>query len=291
MASMIVGEMREGKGSIKKGSGSSIVYSSTYNFLVVSDDRFADRESILFNTPGLPIVGVVYGYIQCTCTGIDATRKKEDPTYWDVSCSFDTAKEEQKQSDSDPESSDPTTWIPVFSVDGFETREKVLKKDKSPTPKACVNSAGTPFSDPLTVTESMCSFSFAQFESASQTLKTIMDRNGCINDTGFTVGIDSFAARTLKINVLKAEKGYFMGTMAWRVEYRCTYDPDTWDEDRLDVGPTQIVAGKRVPCMDQERHFKIVGNLDGSGAQVFTDPAELTFRTKKQISFSGFIRT
>lgn len=291
MASMIVGEMREGQGSVKKGSGVTLTYSSTYNFLVVTDDKYTDRETVLFNTPGLPIVGVVYGYIQAVCTGIDAKRRKEEPTYWDVTCTFETGKEEQQQSPSDPESPDPLTWLPVFSVDSFETRDKVLKTDKSPTPKKCVNSAGTPFSDPLTITETICSFSFTQFESASQTLKSIMARNGCINKEGFTVGIDSYAARTLKINVTKAEKGYFMGATAWRIEYRVTYDPDTWDEDRLDVGPVCISGGKRIACMDEERKFKIVGNLNGSGAQTYSEPSVLTFRTKTQLSFADFIRT
>ncbi len=291
MASVIVGEMREGQGSVKKGSGVTLTYSSVFNFLVLADDKFASREEILFGTPGLPIVGVIYGYIQATCTGIDAKRRKEDPRYWDVSCTFDTGREQQQQSQSDPDSQDPTTWIPVFSVDSFETRDRVLKTDFSPTPKKCVNSAGTPFSDPITVTETICSFSFTQFENASQTLKAIMARNGCVNKSAFTVGIDSYEPRTLKLNVTKAEKGYFMGATAWRVEYRCTYDPDTWDEERLDVGPLCISGGKRISCMEEERKFKIVGNLNGSGAQTYGDPSTLTFRTKKQIEFIDFIRT
>ena len=287
MASVIVGEMREGQGSVKKGTGVTLTYSSTYNYLVVADDKFASREDILFGTPGLPIVGVVYGYIQAVCTGIDAKRRKDEPTYWDVTCTFDTGREQQQQSPSDPDSQDPTTWIPVFSVDSFETRDKVLKTDFSPTPKKCVNSANTPFSDPLVVSETLCSFAFTQFENASQTLKTIMARNDCVNTASLTVGVDTYAARTLKINVTKAEKGYFMGAAAWRIEYRCTYDPSTWDEDRLDVGPTEI-GGES--CVDLKNKFKIVGNLNGSGTQTYGDPATLTFRTKRQIDFS-FIRT
>lgn len=291
MASTIVGEMREGQGSLKKGSGVTLTYSSTFNFLVVADDKFATREDILLQTPGLPIVGVIYGLIQATCTGIDAKRKKEDPTYWDVTCTFETGSEQQEQSPSDPESQDPTTWLPIFIVDSFETREKVRKTDFSPTPKKCVNSAGTPFSDPITETDTVCSFSFTQFENSSLTLKAIMDRNGCVNKTAVTARGDTYDARTLKLNVVGAEKGTFMGSvLAWRISYRCTYDPDTWDEERLDVGPLQIVSGKRVPCMDEERHFKIVGNLNGSGVQTFSDPSVLKFR-RKQVEFADFVRT
>lgn len=291
MASVIVGEMREGKGSIKKGSNMTLTYSSTFNFLVVTDDKNTTREEVLLFTPGLPVVGVVYGAIQATCTGIDADRSRDNPIYWNVVCTFDTAAEQQKQSPEDPDSPDPTTWLPVFIVDAFETRDKVLKMDKSPTPKKCVNSAGTPFADPITDTETICCFSFTQFEGASLGLKTIMDRNGTINESALTSGGETFDARTLKLNVLKAEKGLFMQFPAWRIEYRVAYDPDTWDEDRLDVGPVQISGGKRVSCMDEERTYKIVGNLNGSGVQVFTDPSVITFRPKTQLEFNNFIRT
>jgi hypothetical protein len=292
MASVIVGEMREGKGSLKKGSNLTLTYSSTFNFLVVTDDKNTSREEVLLYTPGLPVVGVVYGLIQATCTGIDADRRKDDPIYWDVVCTFDTAAEQQKQDPEDPDNPDPTTWLPVFIVDSFETRDKVLKMDFSPTPKKCVNSAGTPFADPITDTETICCFSFAQFENADLGLKAIMDRNGTTNQTAITSNGETFDARTLKLNVTGAEKGlFFMQFPAWRIQYRCAYDPETWDEKRLDVGPVQISGGKRVSCMDQERMYKIVGNLNGSGVQTFSDPSELTFRPKKQLEFNSFIRT
>jgi hypothetical protein len=230
--------------------------------------------------------------IQATCTGIDADRKRYNPLYWDVTCTFDTAAEQQKQSPDDPDNPDPTTWIPVFIVDSFETRDKVLKMDFSPTPKKCVNSAGTPFADPITDTETICCFSFAQFENASLGLKTIMDRNGRTNETAITSNGETFAARTLKLNVLGAEKGlFFMQFPAWRIQYRCAYDPETWDEDRLDVGPQHKSGGKLISCWDQQHIAKIVGNLNGSGVQVFTDPAILTFMPKKQLEFNDFIRT
>ncbi len=291
MSSVIIGEMREGAASIKKGKGTQLTYTSTFNFLVYTDDKFTSREEVLLFTPGLPVVGVVYGLIQATCTGKDCTRRKDNPHYWDVVCTFDTGAEDQKQDPQDPENPDPTTWLPVFIVDSFETRDKVLKMDFSPTPKKCVNSAEDPFSDPITVTETICCFSFTQFEQPDQGLKTIMDRNGAVNKTAVNSNGETFAARTLKLNVLRAEKGFFMGFTAWRIEYRVAYDPDKWDEDRLDVGPNQIVDSTKIVCMDEERRFRIVGNLNGSGAQVFTDPAIITFRPKKEIEFNEFVRT
>jgi hypothetical protein len=283
MASVIVGEMRQGQASVKKGQGTTLTYTSQWHFLVVTDDKNTSREEVLFGTPGLPVVGLIYGAIQAICTGIDANRKKEEPTYWDVTCTFDTGSESQKQSASDPTSLDPTTWIPVFVVDSFETRDKVLKEDFSPTPKKCVNSAGSEFSEPLAVAETLCSFSFTQFEDPSLTLNTILARNEKVNATTFL----GYTPRTLKLNVTKAEQGYFASVAAWRIEYRVTYDPSDWDEDRLDVGPLTLTGES---CRDLNNKFKIVGNLNGSGVQTYGDPAVITFRTKETIEFSSFIR-
>lgn len=284
MASVIVGEMREGQGSVKKGTGTTLTFSSTYHFLVVADDKYTSREEILFGTPGLPFVGLTYGAIQAICTGIDAVRRKEDPTYWDVTCTFDTGTESQKQSASDPTSNDPTTWIPVFVVDSFETRDKVLKEDFTPgTPLKCVNSANTPFTDPLTETETLCSFSFTQFEDNSLTLNDILARNGTVNKTEFA----NYAERTLKLNITKAEQGYFVSVPAWRIEYRMTYDPDKWDEVRLNVGPVDINGED---CVSLKNKFKIVGNLTSGGLQTYGAASTRTFITKRQLEFADFIR-
>jgi hypothetical protein len=270
---------------VKKGSNTLLTFSSNFKFLVLSDDINASREEIILNTPGLPFVGLTYGLIQAICTGIDAIRRPLDPRYWDVTCSFDTGREYQKRSASDPESNDPTTWLPVFVVDSFETRDKVLKRDRSPTPKLCLNSAKTPFSDPLTDTDTLCSFSFVQFEDASLKLTDFTSRNNRVNKLPFV----NFPARTLKCNITAAELGYFVGIAAWRVSYRMTFDEDTWDEDRLDVGPVQL---DQTPCWNSatKRQYRIVGNLNGSGVQVFTDPAVLTFRTKRELDFNTFVR-
>lgn len=276
--------MREGQGGIKKGQGDTLTFTSTWHFLAVTDSKFVSREEVLFTTAGLPFVGITYGLIQAICTGLDAVRRKDNPIYWDVTATFDTGSESQRQSQDDPDSNDPTTWIPVFIVDSFETRDKVLKVDKSPTPKACVNSAKTPFADPLTETQTLCAFSFTQFETVSLTLNDILDRNETTNEDAFL----SYPARTLKLNVTKAERGLFLLTPAWRIEYRVTYDRDTWDETRLDVGPTNLIGES---CMDHKRMHKIVGNLNGSGVQIYTEPSTLTFRTKTQIAFASFIRT
>jgi len=286
--------MREGSASIKKGSGTQLTFTSQWHFLVITDDPNTSREEVLLGTPGLPIVGVIYGLIQATCTGITAKRNTKNVLYWDVVAEFDTGREDQKQNPSDPTNPDPTTWIPVFVIDSFETKQRILTVDKTPAsasppgPKTCTNSANQPFSEPLTETVTLCSYTFTQFEDPSQDINTIMDRNDTVNETSFA-GRD---ARTLKLNVTSAELGFYVGVPAWRVGYRVTYDRDKWDVKMLDVGPNQLDGTKLKPCMDKENSFRVIGNLNGSGVQQDQDddPYVITFRTYTEIDFNDFIR-
>tara|TARA_R110000868_G_scaffold230_1_gene2151 strand:- start:3018 stop:3875 length:858 start_codon:yes stop_codon:yes gene_type:complete len=285
MASEIVGEKRGGSGSIKRGEGNSLTFTSSVTFLVVTDSKSVTREEVLLQTPGLPIVGLLYGPYQLVCTSKSCTRSEINPLYWDVVCEFESNKEDQKQDQNNP-SENPTTWIPVFKVDSFTTKEKIIIKDRTtPTAKTISNSAETPFETPLTETKTLAQFSFVQFENPAQDLKTLMDRNDSVNKTTFA----GRAARTLLLELSGAELGYFGGFNAWRVAYKCTYDPDTFDVKMLDVGPVTL-AGQR--CVDVNG-IPIIGNLDGSGNQVSagTAPYEITFRIKKEIEFADFIRS
>lgn len=287
MSSEIVGEMRAGSGSIKRGDNYSLTYSSTYNFLVVTNDPFTSREEVLLSTPGLPVVGVVYGLINAICVSKDAKRNETNTLYWDVVCQFETgATKQQQDTQNNPDSDNPITWIPLFTIDTSEGRLKVLTecKDGSGNTVKCVNTAKTPFREPLTRPRTLCSFSFSQFEDPSTKINTILDRNNCVNDVTFK----DFAARTLRCNVVSAELGYFGQYNAWKVHYKMTYDPDKWDDKRLSVGPTQLDGSI---CKDLKNVGQIMGNLDIAGVQTFSDPEEMVFRTHEEKTFSSFIRT
>jgi len=286
MPSEIVGEKRGGSGSIKRGESNSLTFTSSVTFLVVTDSKSVTREEVLLQTPGLPIVGLLYGPYQLVCTSKSCTRSEVNPLYWDVVCEFESNKEDQEQDENNP-SENPTTWVPIFKVDSFTTKEKIITEDRTtPTAKKIANSAGTAFETPLTETKSLAQFSFVQFENPAQDLKTLMDRNDSVNKTTFA----GRAARTLLLELSGAELGYFGGFQAWRISYKCTYDPDTFDVKLLDVGPTNKF-GRR--CFDLDGITPIIGNLDGSGNQVAAGdpPEELTFRIKKEIEFADFIRT
>lgn len=294
MTTMIIDEMREGTAAIKKGKGTSLTFTSSWNFLVLADSPTTSREEVLLGTPGLPVVGLNYGLINAICTGISAKREPKNALYWHVTTEFDTGREDQRQNPSDPDNPDPTTWIPVFVIDSFETKQRILTVDKSPAsasgPKTCTNSANQPFGEPLTETVTLCSYTFTQFEDPMQDINTILDRNDTVNSLQFA----NRDARTLKLNVTSAELGYYGSFNAWRIGYKVTYDRDTWDVKMLDVGPNQLDAAGTglVPCKDKENMFRVIGNLDGNGRQQSPnlDPYVITFRTYTEIDFNTFIR-
>ena len=294
MANTLVGsELRKGSGFVRKGQGFQLIYGETWNFRVKTDQVTGDRLSILYDTPGLPYAGLLYGPLGVVCDEVNCEREEKHTLYWNVTARFQTGTEEQKQSQQSPGSPDPLTWIPVFKVDSFTTKERVITQDRSTPAKYAKNSAGTPFDVPLVEKRTLCQFSFVQFEDPSLKLKAIMDRNDCVNTAALSAAGQTFAARTLLVDVCEAELGSYAGFQAWRVKYRMTYDPDTHDEKRANIGPYFKDAGdggKLKRYMDDTKMFGIIGYLDPTTGDMTTSEHDLTFQVKKPISFS-WVRT
>ncbi|HAC91383.1 MAG TPA: hypothetical protein DCF63_12255 [Planctomycetaceae bacterium] len=249
-----------------------------------ASDKSVSREEVLLLTPGLPIVGLLYGPLLATCTSKSATRRTDHPLYWDVTCEFETSREQQRQDPNNP-SDNPTTWIPVFKVDSFISKPRVVTTDKSSPTKPIRNSAKQPFEEPLTVNRLLDPFSFTQFENPTQSLDDIMGRNENVNSSSFL----GFGARTLLLNLTGAELGYYGGYPAWRCTYQVTYDNETHDVKLLDVGSCYLDGTDQKPYMDKLNQYRIVGNLNGSGAKA-ADAATLTFKVYDELDFSTFIR-
>lgn len=294
MANQLVGsELRKGSGFARKGQGFQLIFGETWNFRVKTDQVTGDRLSILYDTPGLPYAGLLYGPLGLICDEVSCEREEKHTLYWNVTARFQTGTEEQKQSQQNPQSPNPLTWIPVFKVDSFTTKERVITQDRSTPAKYAKNSAGTPFDVPLVEKRTLCQFSFVQFEDPSLKLKAIMDRNDCVNTAALSAAGQTFAARTLLVDVCEAELGSYAGFQAWRVKYRMTYDPDTHDEKRANIGPYFKDAGdggKLKRYMDETNTFGIIGYLNTTTGDKSTSETELVFQVKKPISFS-WVRT
>jgi hypothetical protein len=242
------------------------------------------RAEIIFSTPELPIVGLVYGVLELKCISIDAQRKPNHNLHWDVTCTFESGRFDQRENPSDTENPDPTTWIPVFRIDGFETRDVILTVDEAGDP--ICNSAGTKFETPLTRKRYLPRFSFTQYEDAGLTLEDIAARNDITNLTAF----NGFDATTLKLTVTSAELGSFLGYGAWRITYQCVYDRETWYEKILDYGSEYLDGTDKKPYMDALGQYKIYGPLDGSGGKASGDAEELLFAVLPEEEFADFIR-
>lgn len=283
MALTIVGEMRRGTATLRSEGNSGLTYSFNATLLVHSDDKTTSREEVFAFTPGLPVIGIAYGPFAAVCVSMTATRQESNPHYWEIECEFET-RERQRQNPNNP-SPDPTTWLPIFRVDSFITKERVITKDKSTPAKEIVNSAGQVFEEPLTETTTLAQFSFTQFEDATQSLLTLMERNDTVNTSAF----NGFAARTLLLYVTGAELGTYNGFPAWRITYQVTFDPETHDVKLLDVGTSYKDGGNLKSYMDDTNSYRILGNLNGSGAKASV-PAVLTFKIKTELDFATFIR-
>ena len=321
MARTLIGEQREGNASVYLSAG-VLGYRKTVTYRVETDDPDTVRDDILYETVGVPIVGLYYNPQRATCTALNANRFASNLKVWEVVAEFDSLVEGQFPVDNgvldpgdegylDPQA--PYNWYPdINKIESFENEEYVLTKDLSDPPKPCVNSAGDQFETPITTTSNLASFQFTQYEiessyweqteGASSVLNFLVltRRNESVNTDEFL----DFDVRTLKVNVLEAIQGTFGGFDCWCVKYKITYNPRGWKYKVLDYGSSYLVplgegeSGPqlKLPYLDSEGLYKTYGPLDGSGGKTTAaDVAELQFQTRVEVPFgathNGFIRT
>ena len=290
MASNIVGYERLPANITVSRGQTAMQIRESYEFLVYSDDRSATRQEIMFGTPGIPIVGVLYSENGLICESVSANRKEEDPQYWIVTCEFTSGTENMTIDASVgppglPSSpggqNDPSTWIPIFQINRFESITRVESYDFSGGPginpisglrtflarQTYLNCAGIKFDTPLTRTHKCPVMTWTQFEPGVTSLKAICDRSGTTNHNAVTVVKPvnaTFASRTLLLSVTKAELGYWYGFLCWRVEYETIYNQFTWDLEILEVSPQYLDAnGKLQPYYDDKNTTRIYGNIIG----------------------------
>jgi hypothetical protein len=286
MANTVLGEKREGDARIRSRGGIPVL-EETYSFIVRADSKNESRINIL-NTTGLPIVGVTvsaYGYSVCRTK--DAKRRKDNPLIWDVTCDF-SSEVEERQSSYDPQS-DPNVWIPVYETKS-ERLSELVTRDVNDV--AIANSAGDPFPNGLTITRKIPVWEFFQFESASISDETIVDRCDVVNASTFK----GRAAKTCLLDVMSSVIGYYYGARRRLTQYSIKYNERTWVHKRQDVGerylsgPTKIAFTADVEG-DEDSKAVCVGALNGTGgpAAAGDPPAILDFDVYRDISFS-FLR-
>lgn len=219
-----------------------------------------DRSTILFNTPGLPIIGVTVlnGML---CIGGDATRKDENASIFDVNLTFSTSIDQDDASNGQQQG-DPTTWIPVRRT-MWEIKEEVSETDASGN--AIVNTADQPFSTKMVRRRRLPAWEFTQFEPLSVTDDDIIARAEVMNSSSYK----GKPAKTWLCTVQDSTVGFYVGYRCRMTIYRLVYDFKKWTEKRLSIGFLYKSSGDRFPYV--VRGQVIEGPLTSSGDRVINE--------------------
>ena len=271
---------REGQCSLRSANGMPIL-DETYSYIVVATAKDEPYVNVI-TTAGLPLPGITIspsGFGLCKTS--NATRRTDNPLYWDVTCQF-SSEVEERSSQQDP-STDPTEWVPIYETK-FERLQEVVTKDLAGT--AIANSAGQPFPVGLTVNRFIPVWEFFQIEPPISD-ETLIDRNETINSATFK----GRAAKSLLLTVVSSQVGFYYGQRRRLTQYSLKYNSRLWTHKRLDVGTVYLSGGNQEPYLDNKGNV-INGGLNGSGAKVTTGdpPAVRTFEQYTQVAFASFLR-
>lgn len=263
----LVGEKREGSGRIRTRAGVP-VFEESYAYLVKADTKFQTREEILL-TAGLPIIGTstsAGGF--AVCQGLIATRRVESVLYWDVVAEFSSDVEENAGGSSgvggNIGSNPPESWIPIYETK-FERYQQVVTHDESGEP--FVNSVGQPFDQGLTVTRHIPIWEFFQFEPASISDETIIERSEKVNSTVFKGRNE----KTLLCVVLSSVIGRYYGQLRRLTLYQLKYKKDDWRLRILDQG-TQHYRNGATGTVQYQRKILLSGGYTADNLDVVLGP-------------------
>jgi len=115
MSITILGEKREGSGSIRK-QGKRLVFEEQYSYIVQASDKNATRLAVL-STAGIPRVGLTLsagGF--AICQSVDCNRDPVNPAIWHVTANFASDVQEDTSGANESQSGDPTVWQPIGIV-------------------------------------------------------------------------------------------------------------------------------------------------------------------------------
>lgn len=281
MALTLRGEKRIGGGRVAIGNN-GLEYSETYQYIVETDDINTGREEVMTCTglPELFISQSVGG--PAICTSIRVDRNPVNPLFWDVIAEFTSDIPEGSVGATFGTVDPPTAWTSRAKI-RFEHLEETVFKDANGDP--VVNSAGFAFDSGIQRIRTIPCYDFVQFEPASTTIETIVDRDNKVNSGTFR----GRAAKTLLLTVQGIDYGYFYGEECVKVAYSMKYKSDTWRLSYLDVGE-QYVDGLDYKFFERDG-VTYVGNLDGAGGALADGfpPTVLEFDMYDDLSFS-FLR-
>ena len=278
----LLGAKRVGDVTIRATKNGPVL-EQTWHYLVEADGTEASRIE-LAEAVGLSVgVSVVDGV--AVLRSLRGSNREGSIYLWDFIGDYSSEVEENANGSNGDPTSDPLTWVPIYRT-RFERIESVLTKDSSGT--AIANSAGQPFEEGIVRARKLPVWEFYQFDAASVTDEQVIELSETINSTTFR----GRAAKTLKLDILSSEVGYYYGQRRRLTHYSLTYDKLKWTEKRQDVGTVYLDGFNLEPYKDNDGNI-ILGALDGSGAKTQfpnTEPAILEFDVFDEIDFNQYLR-
>jgi hypothetical protein len=256
--------------------------------LVKADSLDRSRIEILYDTPGLPQVGITTSaYGSAICKSVSATRRDRNPLYWDVACVFSSEVDEGSQGPGNPGTQNPEEWALIYETK-FERLQEVVTADKNGDPIA--NSAGQPFSSGLTIGRFIPVWEVFKFESVAVTDEILIARNETVNSASFR----GRAAKTLLLTIVTSKVASYYGAPRRLTLYSLKYNSKKWTHKRLDTGTVYKVTNEDTlqfelkPYLDKDERTIINGPLNGSGEKQADGepPHVLEFDLYEPISFS-----
>lgn len=234
-----------------------------WHYDVLADNKYQDRADILFNTPGLPMIGadIINNML---VKGGDAQRDPDHALRWNVTLTLSNSVE-QNDANNGQQQGDPTLWVPVRRT-MYVVKEEVVDTDASGNP--IVNTADQPFETKMVRRRYCPAWEFTLWEPLSVTDEMILSRMEVMNNATWPSG-SSRVAKTWMLQVVDSVVGFFAGYRCRMTTYRVVYDFKKWTDKRLSVGYLYKSSGNRFPYV--VRGQVIQGPLTSAGDRVIDE--------------------
>lgn len=309
-------------GSTGQGSSRSTTQNFTQAYIVQTLDADGSRYSgnpsdintaIVGRADGLPLVqrsiyydsdsGVVHPY--AICISKDVKRRKDAPTIFDVTCTFQAKTETESEHNEVP--NDPTDLRPEVTV-SVDAKDRVLYQDlKTKEQSYLFVGIDVPYPSPVTTQVPLLTLTISQYETYVSYAQ-ILDRSYKVNSSAWQ-GLDAGFWRMVVKNVSEVDIQTVAGLQTWaKVTYEVkqsqdgfydengTWTPTGWKAQIPLIAPKFLDAPAVGPplirkFLDSETSEPYMGLINSDGTEhTGTKPKFLTHTRYNEIDFNTFMR-
>ncbi len=305
-------------GSTGQGSSRSTTQNFTQAYIVKTLDADGSRYSgnpsdintaIVGRAEGLPLVqrsiyydsdsGVVHPY--AICISKDVKRRKDAPTVFDVTCTFQAKTETESEHNEVP--NDPTDLRPEVTV-SVDAKDRVLYQDlKTKEQSYLFSGIKLQYPAPVTTQVPLLTLTISQYETYVSYAQ-ILDRSYKVNSSAWQ-GFDAGFWRMVVKNVSEVEIETVAGPQTWaKVTYEAklsqdgfydengTWTPTGWKAQIPLIAPKfKAAAGDIQKFIDPDTSEPFMGFISDTGLLYGgTRPKFKTHTRYNEIDFNTFMR-